>query len=108
VYVDQWAAAIAGIDRRAALNPCAGAGFAEFSHGTDDSFGHAELHGATAIVRQQRMTQARADRGFRLVKISAGIVFFERSAADGYAVDFSLATGWSAGDAKFFKRARRT
>jgi hypothetical protein len=27
-----------------------GAGFAEFSHGADYSFGHAELHGATGIA----------------------------------------------------------
>ena len=50
MHVDQWAAAVAGVERRIGLNPCAIAGFAEFTHGADDSFGHAESHGATGIA----------------------------------------------------------
>jgi hypothetical protein len=50
----------------------------------------------------KRVVEARADCGFASAKIAAGIVFFERSCADGYTVDFNFRAGRSAGDAELF------
>ena len=48
-HIYQRTAAVAGIDRRIGLDPGTGTGFAEFSNRAHNSFGHAELHGATRV-----------------------------------------------------------
>ena len=51
--IEQWAAAVAGIDGRVGLNPGARPGSVEAANGADDSFGNAEKHGITGIADGQ-------------------------------------------------------
>ena len=52
----------------------------------------------------ERVFEARAERGVCAMKVAAGKIFFIRSGADGDAVDFDGGAGRIAGDGEFFGR----
>ena len=49
-HIEKRSAAVAGIDARLGLNPCAGTGVGKFSHHADDSLCDAEEHGIAGIA----------------------------------------------------------
>ena len=55
VCVEQWTAAVAGVDGGVGLNPGAGAGVGELADGADDALGDAEEHGVAGIADGQNI-----------------------------------------------------